>query len=170
VCSGSGVLQLPRHSWQSAYADAFAADPKLTDDLSAGRRYAAACSAALAAAGAGENMAKLNVKERVRLRWQARLWLQADLGLLGKQAESANPQAWLEVLRILGHWQKDRELAGVRDAAALDKLPEAERAEWKKLWAEVGGLLEKTNWSITSTQPGNHGVRSNPSTALTTSG
>jgi hypothetical protein len=33
--------------------------------------------------------------------------------------------------------------AGVRDADALDKLPEAERAEWRKLWADVDAVVQK---------------------------
>ena len=41
------------------------------------------------------------------------------------------------------HWQEDSDLVSVRDAAALDNLPEAERAEWKKLWADVAELLKK---------------------------
>src|SRR5262249_31735526 len=40
-------------------ADAFAADPKLADDLKALRRYSAACYAALAAAGKGSGAATL---------------------------------------------------------------------------------------------------------------
>jgi len=43
----------------------------------------------------------------------------------------------------LRHWQEDSDLAGVRDAVALEKLPESERAEWKKLWADVEELLKK---------------------------
>ena len=35
------------------------------------------------------------------------------------------------------------ELAGVRDEAGLAKLPEAERADWKALWADVEDLLKK---------------------------
>jgi hypothetical protein len=31
----------------------------------------------------------------------------------------------------------------VRNAAALAKCPDAERAEWQKLWAEVDALLKK---------------------------
>jgi hypothetical protein len=44
---------------------------------------------------------------------------------------------------MLRHWQQDPDLAGVRDAAELEKLPEAERAEWKKLWEDVAALLKK---------------------------
>src|SRR5689334_13942472 len=63
------------------YADAFAADPKLAADLTAGHRYDAACCAALAAAGQGEDAAKLDDKERARLRKQALEWLRAHLAL-----------------------------------------------------------------------------------------
>src|SRR5262249_54073901 len=45
-------------------ADAYAADPRLGDDLEVGRRYHAARSAALAAACQGEDAAKLNDQER----------------------------------------------------------------------------------------------------------
>jgi len=43
----------------------------------------------------------------------------------------------------LKHWQADSDLAGVRDAAALAGLPEAERADWQRLWADVQAVLEK---------------------------
>ena len=43
------------HRSARLYAAAFAADPKLADDLKAGHRYNAACFAALAAAGQGED-------------------------------------------------------------------------------------------------------------------
>jgi hypothetical protein len=45
--------------------------------------------------------------------------------------------------QTLLHWQTDPDLAGVRDQALLAKLPEAERQEWAKLWAEVAALLVK---------------------------
>ncbi len=41
----------------------------------------------------------------------------------------------------LRHRQEDADLAGVRDADALAKLPEAERQDWEALWAEVDRLL-----------------------------
>ena len=50
------------------YADAFTAEPKLADDLQRWNRYGAACAAALAAAGKGEDAAKLADQERVKLR------------------------------------------------------------------------------------------------------
>jgi hypothetical protein len=35
------------------------------------------------------------------------------------------------------------DLAGIRDAEALAKLPEPERQEWQALWADVDSLLAK---------------------------
>ncbi len=41
------------------------------------------------------------------------------------------------------HWKEDNDLAGVRDADALSKLPEAERKSWQALWTDVDRLLER---------------------------
>ena len=41
------------------------------------------------------------------------------------------------------HWLEDTDFAGVRDAAALDKLPEPERVGWQKLWADVAALQKR---------------------------
>ena len=43
----------------------------------------------------------------------------------------------------LKHWKEDTDLAGIRDAAALAKLPQEERAACKQLWGDVDGLLSK---------------------------
>jgi hypothetical protein len=41
------------------------------------------------------------------------------------------------------HRLKDDDLAGVRGADALARLPEAERREWQKLWEEVEALRRR---------------------------
>jgi hypothetical protein len=43
----------------------------------------------------------------------------------------------------LRHWQQDPDLAGLRDEAALAKLPAEERAACEKLWADVVSLLKQ---------------------------
>jgi tetratricopeptide (TPR) repeat protein/tRNA A-37 threonylcarbamoyl transferase component Bud32 len=138
VCEGKKL----RHAATGLYAAAFAADPKLADDLNASHRYNAACNAALAAAGQGQDGAQLDDKEQRRLRQQARDWLRADLNSWAKQIQTgpARTQAAVGQLR---HWQEDADLISLRDPAALEKLPEAERAECKRLWAEVAALLKK---------------------------
>jgi tetratricopeptide (TPR) repeat protein/serine/threonine protein kinase len=141
----AGLCQVTKRYAAAArlYADAFAAGPKFADDLRAGYRYNTACCAALAAGGQGTDAAKLDDKERTRLRRQVLDCLRADLALWGKQLEGATPPVRAIVQKTLLHWQQDPDLAGVRDASALAKLPEAERVEWQKLWADVAALLKK---------------------------
>jgi tetratricopeptide (TPR) repeat protein len=124
-------------------ADAFAADPKLADDLKAGHRYNAARSAALAAAGQGADAAKLDDTEKARLRKQALDWLRADLALRTEHLESGPPADRTAAQQALQHWQQDGDLAGLRDPDALGKLPAAERAAWEKLWADLAALVKK---------------------------
>ncbi len=124
------------------WATVFAADTKLADNLQAAHRYNAACSAALAAAGQGED-AKLDDKERTRLRKQALDWLRADLAAYAKLLETGPPPARALVQRQMRHWQQDTDLAGIRDKAALDKLPAEERQAFTQLWADVAALLQK---------------------------
>jgi hypothetical protein len=41
------------------------------------------------------------------------------------------------------HWRQDVDFAGVCGEAALAKLPEAERKDWRQLWADVEKTLLK---------------------------
>src|SRR5262249_57125791 len=61
------------------YDDAFAADPRLADDLVAGHRYSAARAAARAGCGHGTDATGLGEEERRRWRERARRWLREDL-------------------------------------------------------------------------------------------
>jgi hypothetical protein len=42
----------------------------------------------------------------------------------------------------LKHWQGDTDLAGIRDAETLKKLPVDEREACQKLWVDVTELLK----------------------------
>jgi tetratricopeptide (TPR) repeat protein len=123
------------------FAEAFAADPNLAADLTASHRYNAACYAALAAAGQGADAATIDAQERTRLRRRALAWLRADLARYAQLVENRRGQAGGMLQRRLRHWQQDRDLAGLRDPAALGKLPAEERAACRKLWADVATLL-----------------------------
>jgi hypothetical protein len=135
------IKNLPRAATR-LYAAAFAADPKLAEDK-AGHRYSAACAAAVAAAGQGEDAGKLDDKERTRLRRQALDWLKADLALRRKQLETGEPADRAAVQGALKHWQQDSDLAGIRDAGALARLPADERKAFAQLWADVAALLKR---------------------------
>ena len=41
------------------------------------------------------------------------------------------------------HWWQEEDFVGVRDPAALAKLPEVERKEWQTLWQEVQVLASQ---------------------------
>jgi hypothetical protein len=133
----------PNHATASLYADAFAADPKLGDDLEVQHRYSAACCAALAAAGTGEDAARLDDKERARLRKQGLDWLRADLALYTKLSASGAANARPLVQQRMRHWQRDTDLAGIRDKPAMAKLPAEEEQACTQLWADVAALLKK---------------------------
>jgi serine/threonine-protein kinase len=121
------------------YAAAFAADPKLAEDLRAGHRYNAACAAALAGCGQGTDAAPGDGKERSRLRRQALDWLRAGLAAWGKRLDNAPDEVRTAAEQALRHWQQDADFAHVR-GAALTKLPEAERQAWQNLWHEIQAL------------------------------
>jgi hypothetical protein len=52
---------------------------------------------------------------------------------------SGPPQARPTIVQSLSHWQKDTDLAGIRDAAVLAKLPADEPKAFTPLWADVAG-------------------------------
>jgi Flp pilus assembly protein TadD len=131
-------------------AEAFVAEPELANDLAAGGRYRAACASALAATGQGEDAATLDATERSRLRGQALTWLQADLRAWAERVENRPAQERAAAVKRLQAWQSDPALAGVRDAAALGKLPQAEQESWQRLWVAVAALLEKASGTGTA--------------------
>jgi serine/threonine-protein kinase len=94
-------------------------------------RYAAACAAIQASAET-----RLAEQKRVGLRRQALDWLRANLEMRANTLKDGKAVDW-----SLSAWQTDPALAGVRDRAALAKLPDAEREQWQRLWAQIATLL-----------------------------
>ena len=119
------VLYLKARHAESAqmFAEAFAEDASLAEDLAQGHRYNAACSAALAAALGGADAAE----------WRGRAleWLRADF--------SAREKAATGLAATLEHWKEDPDFASVRDR--LDDLPKPEREAWGSLWDAVDRTL-----------------------------
>jgi hypothetical protein len=125
------------------FAEAFAGDPKLADDVEHWYRYNAACCATLAACGQGKDAVTLGQPERARMRKLAHNWLRADMQHWTKMLEGGKPVDRAKVLFLMQHCQRDTDLAGVRDRKALATLPEAERRLWERLWADVAALLAR---------------------------
>jgi eukaryotic-like serine/threonine-protein kinase len=144
-------IQLARRANEKAFhavaaklrADALDADPKLAEDRGAWHRLTAACSAALAGCGQGKDDPAPDDKAKAKLREQARGWLQAELAACTKLVESGTPRFRAFIVLNLQNWQKDTDLAGIRDEAELAKLPEVEREALRSLWADVEALRVK---------------------------
>src|SRR5262249_49895721 len=128
---------------QCFYGAAFAAEPKRAENLNAQHRYNAACAAALAGCGQGEEADKLGEQERARRRQQALDWVRADLKAYRRLMDKAADKVSGAVAQRMQHWLQDNDFAGVRGPDALAKLPEAEREEWQKLWQEVEALRQR---------------------------
>jgi tetratricopeptide (TPR) repeat protein len=125
------------------YKEAFDAQAKLADDLGTANRYNAACAAALAGCGNGEDADKLDDTERARLRRRALDWLRADLQAWGRLVDEEPDKARPMIVKQMRHWLDDADFAGVRGAKALARLPEAEREPWQTLWSDVAVMLAR---------------------------
>jgi serine/threonine-protein kinase len=133
------------------YRDAFVADPKGLEAVPLPTRYHAARAAALAGCGQGNDGGKLDDEARARWRRQALDWLRADLAGWAKALDNGKPGGKGAVQQGLRRWQADADLAGVREPAALAKLPEAEREHWQRLWADVAALRKRAEPSRAQT-------------------
>jgi tetratricopeptide (TPR) repeat protein/serine/threonine protein kinase len=132
------------HKYRAAtifFTNAFSKEPTLLTRPGGPHRYTAACCAALAASGQGNDATNLGEADKSKLRQQVLAWLKDELAAQVKALD--RPLAATVVLQTLKHWQKDENLAGLRDARQLARLPEAQRQEWQQFWAEVDALLKK---------------------------
>jgi serine/threonine-protein kinase len=125
------------------YTEAFAAEPKLAANSHAQHRYHAICAAILAGCGQGKDADTLDDQEKTRLRRQALTWLQADLAAWRKQLQDGEAKTRPIVQQTMQQCLANTELAVVRDPQALARLPEGERQEWQKLWADINELVAR---------------------------
>src|SRR5262249_52734843 len=99
-------------------------------------RYAAARAAALAAAGQAKDN-PLDDPAKAQFRQQALDWLKGELNNWSKVQP---PRVF--IARNLWQWQEERDLAGIRDQSALDKLPAEEQKVLTQFWADVAKRAE----------------------------
>ena len=69
--------------------------------------------------------------------------MNAEVAAWAEFIKSGGPQAKPLAIAALNHWLRDPDLNGVREAAALSKLPPEEQKAWASLWGEVEKLLNQ---------------------------
>jgi hypothetical protein len=82
---------------------------------------------------------------KAELRYAALGWLPDGLSFDAGPLPRLPPAGIQRLRRTLLHWQKDPDLATVRDPDSLRKLPEAEQVAWGNLWAQVDALLARSS-------------------------
>jgi serine/threonine protein kinase/Flp pilus assembly protein TadD len=127
------------------WEEAFAEKPELADHDNGPHLANAACAAALAGSGQGRDVARLDDRERARLRQQALNWLRPALARWTVRVNQGTSAERAAIQKSLREWQTDSDMACVRDEAALAKLPEAEREAWRKFWADLAALLARAD-------------------------
>jgi serine/threonine protein kinase/Flp pilus assembly protein TadD len=150
------------------YVVALAAQPSVAEDLAKGHCYHAACAAALAAAGQGQNAAPLTAHDQAQLRRQALDWLRAELKRLTQtvaayqaatkektpslasplqqlagQADKPGPADLLRVCDRLQRCLTDPDLASLRADKELVKLSKPEQQDWRAFWTDVRALAKQ---------------------------
>jgi hypothetical protein len=133
------------------FVEVFDTDPEMANRLEARHRYYAACCAARAGCGDGEDMAPLSDEERALWRERARGWLRDDLIALRALLTSASTERRAALPGTLESWLKDRALACVRDDGQLGKLSPAEREAWLAFWRDAKALLAEAKSAISKT-------------------
>jgi serine/threonine-protein kinase len=120
------------------FREALRLDPKsgIGDRAFTGGMYAAARANVQIAAGKGATDKQLDDTERSKKRLQSLEWLRADLEVIKKLVKDRRTKA-----RSITFWQTDPAFVAVRDSTELAKLPEPERKEWLRFWADVTALL-----------------------------
>jgi WD40 repeat protein/tetratricopeptide (TPR) repeat protein len=124
------------------YADTLS-DPKGTGEPKPGQRYNAACAAARASQGAGD-AASLDAAQRSHWRKQAIAWLRAELDAATRDLARSTAAERFWVLRRLQIWKVDADLASLRDADQIRKLPKDEQMLLATLWSDLDNALKGT--------------------------
>lgn len=133
------------------YQQVFATDPATAEALDRGYRYDAACSAALAGTGVEIGANRLSDDDRKGLRGQALDWLTADLAARARQFE-AQPLQAVQFKDGLRYWQRDIDLAPVREPELLSKLPDDERTAWMNFWNALTEHIKKADSSYSKSE------------------
>ncbi len=120
----------------------FESNPALVADPRDSNRFHGAC-AAVAAGTAAAADPPLTEAERAAWRQTARAWLAADLSGMADNVDLASDEYLAWTRRTLAQWLVDGALAGIRDDAALARIPADEVQACRALWRDVQAVRER---------------------------
>lgn len=130
------------HTAAGLYVTAFTLAPELADDPESEHRYNAVRAVALATTGPGEDAARLDDKEKTRLRQQGLEWLRAELTLRRRQLESDLDADRALAMTALQNLQNNRDLGGIREPEAITDMTADEQQAITRLWDDVDAILK----------------------------
>ena len=105
-------------------------------------RYNAACAAALAGCRTGQGRPEARRRRAGQAARPGPRLAEGRAGRLGQAPRIRPAPGTTGVAQVLTHWKQDPDLAGIRDGAALMKLPAPEQKAFAQLWADVASLLK----------------------------
>jgi len=123
------------------FAEAFKADPALANDREGLNRYRAACAAALAARGKGEDVPAPDQGARLSLLSLALGWLEEERAAWESRLPGGSASDRARIVRTLVQWKYDPDLAGLRAAALVKTLPASHQNACVVFWAKIDGML-----------------------------
>ena len=135
-CSNARRFDKATHAW----AAMLSANPQLGKDRQNANLYNASRMALKAGCGKQQNVTEA---DQAILRQQALNWLKADLANWANLPDQDFPENRELIIRWLNDWKRDPDLAGIRDEAALRKLPPNEQLMWLTLWQNVESLSKQ---------------------------
>jgi hypothetical protein len=125
-------------------------DPKLSmyEDKLGNDLYTGACAVVQRIVNQESQARPLSEAEQADLRRRALDLLRADLKLTAEIVKDRKVAA-----RPLSAWQADPALTSVRETSELVKLPDADREEWQRLWADVAAAIAAGSETHPSAEP-----------------
>jgi hypothetical protein len=167
VARPGGLAELVGFAWVCYYKRLYGDSVRFFGDLLADKDAAlvmgekgralqsfnAACAAAKAGSGQGEEAGRHDERQRQAWRKQGLAWLKVSLTYWQKQLSSDDPGARAEARSRLQFWRKTRALTALRDPGAAAGHSAEERAEVAAFWAEVERSLRQAELGKGSPRP-----------------
>jgi hypothetical protein len=69
--------------------------------------------------------------------------LRLDLAAWAKKVDAGTEADRIQARKTLAPWRDDPDLAALRDAETLERLPPSERQECRALWQDIAALLRR---------------------------